>query len=109
MSLILTVGLVLVLAALVQYTSLRESSLPAGGATIVLLSTLAGGFYAAQKAGSRGLVHGFGVGLCFALMALIITLTFYTDSFTWLGFLKKSLLSSAGGSLGGVLGVGYTR
>lgn len=104
-----TIVLILALAMVLQYTSLRESSLPTAGVLVVLFSNLAGGFFAGQKAGNRGLWHGLGVGLAFALTAILVTLGFFSDSFTWGGSLMKSLLSAAGGVVGGILGVGFSR
>lgn len=105
----LTVVLILVLAMVLQYTSFKESSLPGAGVLVVVLSNLVGGFFAGQKAGSRGLWHGLGVGLTFALTAILVTLGFFADSFTWGGSFVKSLWSAGGGILGGILGVGFSR
>lgn len=104
-----TLFLTLMLALLVQFTSLREANLPVGGTVIVVISTMAGGWFAAKEAGTRGLWHGLGVGVLFALFALIISLSFFSDSFSWLGLLKKTVWSGLGGILGGILGVGSAR
>lgn len=104
-----TLILTLILAFLVQFTSMRETNLPVGGIVIVVLSTMAGGWFAAKEAGNRGLWHGLGVGIIFAVFALLISLIFFSDSFSWLGLLKKTLWSGAGGILGGILGVGSAR
>jgi putative membrane protein (TIGR04086 family) len=104
-----TVVLILALAMLLQYTSVKESILPAAGVLVIVLSNLVGGFTAGRRAGNRGIWHGLGVGLAFACTTLIITLGFFSNSFTWAGYMMKSFMSAACGIMGGILGVGYSR
>lgn len=104
-----TVVLILALTMLIQFSSLKESSLPTAGVLVLVLSNLIGGFSAGRKAGNRGLWHGLGVGLAFAFTTLLVTLGFFSDSFTWAGSFMKSLISTSCGILGGILGVGYSR
>lgn len=102
---ILTVILSLIAALALHFTSLSESFMPGLALGILIFSVFIGGWCAAGKAGSRGLLNGLKVALLFICLSLIITAVFLPGSFDWWGCLIKTASTLAAGALGGILGV----
>ncbi|MBU4532100.1 MAG: TIGR04086 family membrane protein [Eubacteriales bacterium] len=103
-TLVLTVGLIAVSGLIFHFSSASENLLPWVTALILFFSVLAGSGLAAMQAGTKGLVHGIGVGILFFL-AIWFLVVLLPGSFAVVGLAYKLLIAVAAGALGGVLGV----
>lgn len=102
----LTLLLIAITAGLLHFTNFKESSLGVVTPLILFLGTIGGGFFAGFKSNSKGLYHGLGVGVTTSLLALLIALLFFSGNLSWVGFGKNLVISSLGGIIGGIFGVG---
>lgn len=102
----LTLLLIAITAGSLHFTSFKESSLGVVTPLVLFLGTIGGGFFAGYKSKNKGLYHGLGVGVTTSLLALLIALLFFSGNLSWVGFGKNLLISSLGGVIGGIFGVG---
>jgi putative membrane protein (TIGR04086 family) len=72
---------------------------------VSVASIFIGSAYAAQKAGSGGLVIGVAVGIIYVLISVGIGLEMSNDSTTVFVLINKFLAGIAAGALGGLVGV----
>ncbi len=103
-TLILSVVLIIVCGLIFHFSSTSENLLPWVTAFILFFSVLAGSTMAARQAGTKGLVHGIGVGILFFL-AIWFLVVLLPGSFAVISMTYKLLIAVTGGALGGVLGV----
>ena len=96
-------------AMLITYTHMSERNLPVVVAVTTLLSVMVAGFDAAKGAPSRGWMWGMIAGLIYvAVLAIIMVVMlpgFFMDGRT----VTVVVLSVAGGSLGGILGINIRK
>jgi putative membrane protein (TIGR04086 family) len=71
---------IMVLALSFHLSALSELYLKPAGTFFYLVGAFLGGFLAAKKAGGKGLVYGAGVGLCYYIFFVVISLFFSPGS-----------------------------
>jgi putative membrane protein (TIGR04086 family) len=72
---------------------------------VTMVSIFIGSAYAAQRAGSAGLIIGMARGIVYVLISLAIGLEMSQDSVTLFVLANKFLAGLAAGALGGLVGV----
>lgn len=72
---------------------------------VTMVSIFIGSAYAAQRAGSAGLLIGMAVGVVYVLISLAIGLEMSQDSVSIFVLSSKFLAGIAAGALGGLVGV----
>jgi len=96
-------------AMLITYTQMSERNLPMVIAVTTLLSVMVAGFDAAKGAAQRGWLWGMGAGFIYvAVLGIIMVILlpgFFVDGRT----VTVTVLSIAGGGLGGILGINLRR
>ena len=97
--------LIIVLSLILYFTDIPESTLPWISAGIIFLSVACGGLCVGRLSGTKGLLHGLTVGICFFLIIWLISFIL-PSQILLLSSLHKLLLSLTSGALGGILGVG---
>ncbi|WP_049771639.1 TIGR04086 family membrane protein [Thermincola potens] len=102
---IVAVLLIVVSGTILYFSPATDKWIPASGLLIFFLSVFSGSFFAAKKAGTKGLFHGLGVGVLFFVLSLIIGL-FLGAEIMGLAIGKKLITALLAGSLGGIWGVG---
>lgn len=91
------------LAAAYCYSQMGSAACHLLQLLVLAVSSLAGGFTAGRRAGSRGLHHGLALGLL--LLACLCAVSLQTGGVAPLALLTKGLLLLLCGGLGGILGV----
>ncbi|SMB94617.1 putative membrane protein, TIGR04086 family [Desulfonispora thiosulfatigenes DSM 11270] len=105
-AIIISFVLTLIITLTLHFSSLSESYIPALASLIFFVSILLGSTISSKIAGSKGLLHGLGVGLTYLAFALIIGSFIAGDTFSGGLLAKKILYAVLGSGLGGVIGVG---
>jgi putative membrane protein (TIGR04086 family) len=72
---------------------------------VTVVSIFVGSAYAAQRAGSAGLIIGMAVGIVYVLVSIGVGLEMSSDSVSFLVLGNKFLAGIAAGALGGLVGV----
>lgn len=72
---------------------------------VTVASIFVGSAYAAQRAGSAGLMIGMAVGIVYVLVSIGVGLEMSSDSVSFLVLGNKFLAGIAAGALGGLVGV----
>lgn len=104
-TLVLALLTCLLAGAIFYFSSASEKFLPWAASGILLFSALAGSILTAKQAGTKGLLHGVGVGLIAFVLLCLIALVALPGPLAIVGILQKFLILVAGGALGGMLGV----
>lgn len=102
-SCIVLVVLVACIAFAMSFDSLPDAFLTAAAIAVLVVSGLAGGYFAAKKLWRDGLRIGLLCGLVLCAVVLLLSVLVYR-CFAW-QFMFKVLVVAASASLGGVLGV----
>ncbi|MGI6648595.1 MAG: TIGR04086 family membrane protein [Bacillota bacterium] len=97
----------IIVGLLMYFTNLPESVSPLLTLSIFIFSVFVGGFLAARRQGSKGLLLGFEMALAFIILVLVINLVFNPGHFSWTTSLIKFLLAALAGILGGIMGVAF--
>jgi putative membrane protein (TIGR04086 family) len=108
-TLILSLGLCIVSATVIYYSSLSEALLSPVGKAILIISVFYGGAYVSRAHGSKGLVRGVYMGIMFFLILLIATLIFNHSLISLKTSLYTLLVCAGSGGLGGILGIGLSE
>jgi len=105
LSLIVTVFLMLIIAAIVTFTSVSESIMPLLTSIIMILSIAFSGLLAARKFEKHGLMHGLITGAIYILFILFLSWVlisgFSLDKYT----IIKAVFGIVSGGIGGMIGV----
>ena len=72
---------------------------------VTMISIFMGGAYAAQRAGSAGLIIGMAVGIVYVLISLAIGIEAAPEPLSFWILTNKLLAGLAAGALGGLVGV----
>jgi len=91
------------LGLLLSFTSIPETNL--GSNLIYITSVFAAALMNANRAGTKGLYYGLGIGLGFAIFALAVVAVFRATPPAWLEIGEKTILSLVSGGVGGIVGV----
>ena len=94
--------LTLVLSIIYYFSSIQESTLHS--LICIAISVFIGALFAANQAGSKGLIYGLSIGFGFFLLSVIVYYIFYEGNPSWWVILQKFLVSLIAGSLGGTIG-----
>jgi putative membrane protein (TIGR04086 family) len=104
-----TVIIFLAYSILITYTNMPDDKTPIVVAAATLVSVMIAGFDAARGAEAKGWFWGIMAGLIYAIILValmtIVLKEFAYDSRT----VTLLLLSLAGGGLGGVIGINFTK
>jgi putative membrane protein (TIGR04086 family) len=103
----ITVIIFLGYSMLITYTAMSDNNLPIIVAVTTLLSVIVAGFDAARGATHRGWLWGMGAGFVYVLILLAIMMIFLRGFAVDSRTLTVTVLSVAGGGLGGVLGINF--
>jgi putative membrane protein (TIGR04086 family) len=87
------------------FSDMPENTLPLCAAIILALGAFGGSFRAGKTAGSKGLYHGFAVGVVFFIAVWLISVLFFPGPGAITGLIKLSVILP-GACAGGILGVG---
>ncbi|MFZ5597242.1 MAG: TIGR04086 family membrane protein [Bacillota bacterium] len=97
----------LIFGVLLFLTGISESTLPVAASVILFVSVFCGGFFSSRHSGNRGLFHGIFVGIAIFLLIWIFTGLFISTGVAFLPLVQKLFICLIGGSLGGIIGVGF--
>ncbi|HBV97629.1 MAG: hypothetical protein JL50_03700 [Peptococcaceae bacterium BICA1-7] len=95
------------LGTLYHFTGIKETTLPLASSILLFLSVFTGGLFSSRFSGSRGLLHGITVGLVIFLIIWLLTGLFLPGGLGLISIIQKLLICAAGGTLGGIVGVGF--
>lgn len=96
----------IIISAIYYFTSLSENTFPWLSYGLLFLSAFCGGALAGKKAGRKGLVYGFFLGLSYFLLILFFSTVFLSTPIIFPQLLFKLLAIIIGAILGGILGIG---
>jgi putative membrane protein (TIGR04086 family) len=98
---------IMVLALSFHLSALSELYLKPAGTFFYLVGSFLGGFLAAKKAGGKGLVYGAGVGLCYYIFFVVISLFFSPGSLSVIALGFKGLYTLLVSAAGGICGLAF--
>ncbi|WP_366921870.1 TIGR04086 family membrane protein [Metallumcola ferriviriculae] len=104
-SLVLTLIFTFIAALAVYISPLSEKFLSLTSLIILLVSVFVGGNIAARRAGGKGLIVGFLVGLGFFFLLILIGLVFTPQTLTLTTLSVKLVYTLLAGILGGISAV----
>jgi len=96
-------------AIFITYTEMTTDSLPLVVTITSIVSALIAGYDAAKAAHKRGWLWGLVAGLLYAVILVIIGYWIGQDFAFDLRTITTLLLSIAGGGLGGVIGINFSK
>ncbi len=105
LAIFIAIILILISGTTLYYSPATEKWIPVLGLLIFFASIFSGSFFAAKKAGTKGLYHGLGVGVLFLALTFGVS-AFLGSQFLGLAVSKKLVTAVLSGSLGGIWGVG---
>lgn len=88
-----------------HFSALPEHTLPWSAGIILACSAFCGAFSAGRQASNKGLYHGLAVGISFFIIVWI-TAALFLPGQAGISLIAKLLITSLGGALGGIIGVG---
>ncbi|MDD4169773.1 MAG: TIGR04086 family membrane protein [Desulfotomaculaceae bacterium] len=88
-----------------HFSSLPEHTMTWSAGIILASSTFCGAFFAGRQTGNKGLYHGLAVGIMFFIITWLAAALFLPGQ-AGISLIAKLLITSLGGALGGIIGVG---
>lgn len=107
-ALVITIILGILFSLLLQYTTLSEGMLSSYSTFIFFISMLLGSIIGARAAGSKGLLHGLVISLCYWGLTLAIGVIWNPGTISLVFLMKRLGFTAAAGILGGVIGIGLS-
>ncbi|MFZ5644360.1 MAG: TIGR04086 family membrane protein [Bacillota bacterium] len=104
-ALVLSVAGSFIIGLIYHLSGIRESTLPVTSSVLLFLSVLIGGLISSRHSGSKGLIHGLGVGIFIFILIWLLSGLFLSSGIGFVPLMQKLLVCLAGGSLGGIIGV----
>ncbi len=104
-SLIITVILMLIIAAIITYTSVSDSIMPLITSVIMVISIAYSGLLVATKIRKRGLMHGLITGSIYILLVIFLSWVLANDFSINKFTIIKAIIGVVSGGLGGMIGV----
>lgn len=104
-SLIATMIFVVAISIVMSFSLLSVKTLSVTWVVVTCLSILLGAVYASRKNGEKGWIVGFGVGLCYFILILIVSAVFRGNMSFSVNDLWRGLLALSVGVLSGMLGI----
>ncbi|MFZ5943532.1 MAG: TIGR04086 family membrane protein [Bacillota bacterium] len=108
-ALVISLVLSIIITLLLYFSPMSEALLPSFATLIFFLSILLGSTISAKSAGSKGLIHGLGVGVIYLIFSVAFGIFLSSDPFSWLLFGKKIAYTTVGSALGGIIGIGLSQ
>lgn len=102
-ALVCLLALALLFSLAAYIFNFKNSTLLVTGNIALAVSVLLGAFFAARKAGQKGLLHGIALGAL--TLIVIIVLTMFWGNLNGMVFLEKAGLTLIAGAIGGIFGV----
>jgi len=102
---LLTVILLLILTALLTFTSLKEDRIPLINTVIMILSIVIGSISLAFKVEEKGWLNGGLIGILYFLVVLLISFLFIKPFIFDIYTIGKLLICTVAGVIGGMIGV----
>ncbi|HHV46046.1 MAG TPA: TIGR04086 family membrane protein [Tissierellia bacterium] len=102
---LLTVILLLILTALLTFTSLKEDRIPLINTVIMILSIVIGSISLAFKVEEKGWLNGGLIGILYFLVVLLINFLFIKPFIFDIYTIGKLLICTVAGVIGGMIGV----
>lgn len=106
---LITIIVFIVYALIITYTDISENSLQTVVIITTLFSVVTAGIITASKAEKSGWLYGMLVGLLYALAMILIGITLSPEIKFSLKTISTTLLSIAGGGVGGMIGINIGR
>lgn len=104
-SLIITVIFMLIISAIITYTSVSESILSPITAVVMVLSIAYSGLLSAARLRKNGLFHGLITGVIYILLVLFLSWALIRDFSVDKFAIIKGMIGMASGGIGGMIGV----
>lgn len=104
-SLIITLAIMLILAAIITFTSMSESIMPLITSIIMVLSIAYSGLLSAKQLNKNGFMHGLLTGTIYILFIIFLSWIFIKDFSMDKFILIKGLIGIVSGGIGGMIGV----
>ncbi|GKU23846.1 TIGR04086 family membrane protein [Clostridium folliculivorans] len=104
-ALIATMIFVVIISIVMSFSLLSLKALSVMWVVVTCLSILLGAIYSSRKNGEKGWLVGFGVGLCYFIIVLIISAVLKGNVVLSINDLWRALLALAVGALSGMLGI----
>lgn len=101
--------LVFLSAAVIYFSGLPETILPAVGKTILAAAVFIASGLAARDRGSKGLLRGMNMGLVFFILTVIATLALKPAGLDFRSSIYALCLCLLSGAIGGVVGIGMHK
>ncbi|MGB4503954.1 MAG: TIGR04086 family membrane protein [Syntrophaceticus sp.] len=89
------------------FSNISEIYLKPAGSFFYLAGAFLGGFFAAKKAGRRGLVYGIEVGVCYYVFFMIISFLLSPGSLSVTALALKGIYTILVSTAGGVCGLAF--
>ena len=102
---ILTAILLLIVAALLTFTSLKEDNIPILNTVIMILSIVVGSIKLAFKVEEKGWLNGGLIGIFYFLLLLLINFIFIRPFIFDIYTIGKFFICLIAGIIGGMIGV----
>lgn len=104
-SLLITTIFMLIISAIITYTSVSESILPLVTAVVMVLSIAYSGLLSASRLRKQGLIHGAITGTLYILILLFLSWVLIRDFSVDKFAIIKGVIGIASGGIGGMIGV----
>ncbi|WP_432401250.1 TIGR04086 family membrane protein [Wukongibacter sp. M2B1] len=104
-ALIITVILMLIIAAIITYTSVSDSVMPLITSVIMVISIAYSGLLSATKIRKHGLMHGFITGAIYIMLLLFLSWVLARDFSINRFTIIKAIMGVISGGVGGMIGV----
>lgn len=100
-----TLGLILIVAIMLTYTSLEEKTIPLLNTIIMVLSITVGAIYLTLKVGRKGWLNGGAIGILYYLILLLLNILFLKEYSINIYTTSKLVISLITGIIGGMIGI----
>lgn len=104
-SLIFTLAIMLILAAIITFTSMSESIMPLITSIIMVLSIAYSGLLSAKQLNKNGFIHGLLTGTIYILFIIFLSWIFIKDFSIDKFLIIKGVIGIGSGGIGGMIGV----
>ncbi|SKC70168.1 TIGR04086 family membrane protein [Maledivibacter halophilus] len=104
-SLIFTLAIMLILAAIITFTSVSESIMPLITSIIIIFSIAFSGLLSAKEIRKNGFIHGLFTGAIYILFILILSWILIKDFSIDKFAIIKGIIGIIAGGIGGMIGV----
>lgn len=104
-ALLITVVIMLIIAAIITFTSVTESIMPLVTSIIMVLSIAYSGLLSATRLRKRGFIHGLITGAIYTILILFFSWIFINNFSLDKFVIIKGTIGIASGGIGGMIGV----